>query len=116
VCDLGGNGTQRGATRAERRGEGDRRVGKRKVCPKIDEIIKLRICLSDTLLLAHSRSLLTNCRSLLTHSRALLTHSRALLQEVNIEWRGPFVCVAILKTEKALVPYVHSSDGYADVC
>jgi hypothetical protein len=26
----------------------------------------------------------------------------------RIEWKGPFVCVAVLKTEKAIVPYVHT--------
>ena len=26
----------------------------------------------------------------------------------RVEWKGPFVCVAVLKTEKAIVPYVHT--------
>ena len=33
----------------------------------------------------------------------------------HVTWKGPFVCVAILKTEKALVPHVHCNDGYVDV-
>ena len=37
------------------------------------------------------------------------------MKSETITWEGPFVCVAVLKTEKALVPYVHSNDGYVDV-
>jgi hypothetical protein len=37
-----------------------------------------------------------------------------MIQETRT-WHGPFVCVAILKSEKALVPHVHCNDGYVDV-
>jgi len=33
----------------------------------------------------------------------------------EITWRGPFIVVAMLKSEKTLAPHVHLSDGYMDV-
>jgi len=36
-------------------------------------------------------------------------------QLVEVKWSGSFVLVAMLKSEKALVPFVHINDGYLDV-
>ena len=48
---------------------------------------------------------------MVTHKHARESDCRDMKQvkSKRITWHGPFVCVAILKTEKAFVPYVHSS-------
>ena len=43
-----------------------------------------------------------DCDSVLLHARVQVVKTE------RIEWKGPFVCVAVLKTEKAIVPYVHT--------